>query len=393
MAGGFEAGLILALGLGAAACGAQPSAEAAAPGEPYPGLSLQDLERFRAGQALFARAFSPPEGLGPLFNQDRCSSCHDLPAIGGTGVETELKATRFAPPDTCDLLESQGGEVFQERATDALRERGIAYEVPPPQATGKSRLIAPALFGLGLVEAIPEATILAREDPTDADGDGIAGRAGRDARGAVGRFGHKADRASLLDFIASALRGEMGLTTSRYPREEGPQGAPLPPGSDPAPDPEVSDADLSLLTDFVRLLAPPSPPPLASFAERDSVRKGEAIFRTLRCPACHTPVMRTGPSPTPALSNRTIALYSDLLLHDMGPGSRGVCTPGARPSEIRTARLLGLRYRARFLHDGRAATLEDAIMLHGGEAEKARDAFAALSYQGKRYLLKFLNTR
>jgi CxxC motif-containing protein (DUF1111 family) len=392
MAGGLPRALIAALGLGAAACRPQPSAQAAPPGQPYPDLSPAEHQRFLAGRALFEHAFGPEEGLGPLFNQDRCSSCHDLPAIGGTGVETELKATRFAPPDTCDLLERQGGDVFQERATGALRARGVGYEVPPPQATDKARLIAPALFGLGLVEAIPDETILAREDPTDADGDGISGRAGRDAGGAVGRFGHKADRARLSDFIAGALRGEMGLTTSRYPVEERPGGAPLPAGTDPAPDPEITETQVALLADFVRFLAPPPAPVLASFAERDSVRKGRSVFGELGCPSCHTPTMRTGPSPTPALRNRTVALYSDLLLHDMGPSMRSVCAPGAGPSEIRTARLLGLRYRARFLHDGRAATLEDAILLHGGEAAKARDAFAALPYQAKRYLLEFLNT-
>ncbi len=375
-----------------AACrGAAPDV-AAAPGAPLPGLSASDLARFNQGRALFQHPFTPAEGEGPLFNEERCSSCHDLPAIGGTGVETEMKATRYPPPGPCDLLKSQGGDVFQDRATPALRARGIQHEPVPPSATGRARVDPPALFGLGLVAAIPDQTILAREDPRDADGDGVSGWAGRTGDGAVARFGQKADHATLKDFVESALRNEMGLTTSRYPADEGVNGAPLPRGVDPAPDPEIGDDQVDLLVAFVRFLAPPSPARPGTAAERDSVRRGGQVFHEIGCATCHVPEMRTGPSQEPALNRVTVALYSDLLLHDMGAGLADVCGPDASPSEFRTARLLGLRYRTRYLHDGRAATLDDAIWLHGGEGSAARNRFTGSSHAARRYLFKFLNS-
>lgn len=364
----------------------------AAPGVPLPGLSAADLARFNAGRALFQHAFAPADGLGPLFNEDRCSSCHDLPAIGGTGVETEMKATRYLPPGPCDLLQAQGGDVFQDRATPALRARGVEREPVPPSATGRARVDPPALFGLGLAAAIPDETILARQDPRDANKDGVLGRAGRTSDGAVGRFGQKADHATLKDFVESALRNEMGLTTSRYPADQGVDGAPLPRGVDPAPDPEIGDAQVDVLVAFVRFLAPPAPETPATAAERDSVRRGRQVFYEIGCATCHLPEMRTGPSEEAALNRVTVALYSDLLLHDMGAGLADVCGPDASPSEFRTARLLGLRYRTRYLHDGRAATLDDALRLHGGEAGAARDRSAKLGYADRAYLFKFLSS-
>lgn len=373
-------------------CNSDPGAPAAALGDPLPALGPADLARFRAGKALFQRGFTIAEGLGPLFNQDRCSSCHDLPTVGGTGVETVQKATRYVPPGPCDLLRSAGGEVFQDRASPALQALGIERELVPPSATGRARIDPPALFGLGLVEAIPDQVLLARADSADADRDGVSGRAGRTGDGRLGRFGHKGDHASLKDFIEGALLAEMGLTTRGRPAEEGVAGAPAPKGVDPLPEPELSDDQVDLLVAFVRFLAPPPPTAIPSFAERDSVRRGRRIFDQLGCPDCHVPEMRTGRSDLPALDRKPIALYSDLLLHDLGPDLAGVCSPAAGPAEFRTARLLGLRFRSRFMHDGRAPMLEDAILVHGGEASAARERFAGLSHATRRYLYKFLNS-
>ena len=374
------------------ACGGNAGDTSAVPGAPLPGLAAADLARFQQGKALFERGFAFREGLGPLFNQDRCSSCHDLPTVGGTGVETVQKATRYVPPGPCDQLRSAGGDVFQDRTSPALQALGIQGESVPPSATGRARLDPPALFGLGLIEAIPDRAILARVDSSDANRDGVSGRAGRAGDGRLGRFGQKADHASLKDFVETALLTEMGLTTAGRPAEERVAGAALPRGVDPTPEPEVRDDQVELLVAFVRLLAPPPPARIPAFAERDSVRRGRRVFRQLGCADCHVPELRTGPSDVAALDRKVIGLYSDLLLHDLGRDLADVCGPAASPSEFRTARLLGLRFRSRFLHDGRAPMLEDAILLHGGEARAARDRFQGLSYTVKQYLFEFLNS-
>ncbi|MGH7520954.1 MAG: di-heme oxidoredictase family protein, partial [Gemmatimonadales bacterium] len=242
-----------------------------------------------------------------------------------------------------------------------------------------------------LIEAIPDATILAREDPGDSDDDGISGRAGRTLDGRLARFGRKAEFATIEDFSATALHLEMGLTTRRHPRDLI-SGKAAPAATDPVSDPEVSDQTLSLLSTFVRLLAAPRPEPARSRAHADTVREGRRLFDALGCPACHTPAMRTGPNEIPALANRTVPLFSDLLLHDMGPALADVCGPTATPSEIRTELLMGLGRRDRFLHDARTDDITEAILDHGGEARKARDGFARLPWIRQQYLVIFLKS-
>lgn len=372
------------------ACGGH-AGEAPALGSPLPDLGPAELARFEAGKALFQHGFTFTEGLGPLYNEDRCSSCHDLPTVGGNGVETVQKATRYAPPGPCDPL-GRAGAVFQDRASPALRALGIERAEVPRDVTSRTRLDPPALYGLGLIEGIPARSILERVDSSDADRDGISGRAARTTDGRLGRFGQKADHATLKEFVETALLTEMGLTSAGRSAEEGVAGAALPAGVDPAPEPEVSDEQVEVLVTFVRFLGPPPPSRSPSFAERDSVRRGRRAFHALGCAACHVPEMRTGRSPLAALDRKAISLYSDLLLHDLGPDLADVCGPAASPSEFRTARLMGLRYRTRFMHDGRAPRLEDAILLHGREAGAARDRFRDLSYGIREYLYKFLNS-
>lgn len=361
------------------------------PGAPLPGLSPDELQRFHRGRELFHREFTVEEGLGPLFNQSRCSSCHDLPVLGGSGAESVLKATRWIPPDSCDRLEASGGDVFQDRATPPLQAAGVIREAAPASAT-PVRLSPPALFGLGLVEAISDSALQALADPQDLDGDGISGRLGRAASGRIGRFGIKADHETLADFVSSALLVEMGLTSSLHPEEERPSGRDLPSGTDPVPDPEITDEALALLVDFVRFLAPAPVYQPRSRAEADSIRSGEKIFRSAGCDKCHLPELRTGPAASPALSHRRVRFYSDFLLHDLGLDPPGLCAPGSPPQEIRTARLAGLRFRAAYLHDGRAATLEQAIAAHGGEAQAARNSWFGLTPAERVLLLKFLGS-
>ena len=362
------------------------------PGAPLTGLSSADSARFFAGKALFNKVFTPGEGLGPAFNENQCSACHTVPAAGGTtGFERITKVSRRDARGACDLLSHAGGENIRTNTTPLLRKRGVMAESIPPAATDTGRFLPPFLFGLGLIESIPEATIVAGADADDEDGDGISGRAARAADGRVTRFGHKADIATIEEFTRSALLFEMGLTHHREDRDRV-NGVVASGDIDPAPEPEVDAATVALLTDFVRFLVPPAPAPPRTPAQADTLAHGRRLFTQVGCASCHTPSMRTGRSPNPALSKRTVNLYSDLLLHDMGPVLANVCAPDASPAELRTTPLMGLQHRQFFLHDGRVMDLREAIMAHGGEAQAARDAFGRLGWLRQEYLVMFLKS-
>jgi CxxC motif-containing protein (DUF1111 family) len=354
-------------------------------------LSAEELGRFRAGAVQFDRVFTPEEGLGPLFNENQCAACHTDPASGGGGGVFVVKATRFSPPDGCDRLETSGGENVRRQATPLARALGIEGEEVPPEATEQGRFTPTFLFGLGLVEAIADESILQREDPDDADGDGISGRAGRTPSGALGRFGRKAEAATILEFSDGALRQEMGLSTPMTPIESGYGGKEVPAGTDPTPEPEVDAQLVARLVDFVRFLAPLAPAD-RGLAHRDSVAQGEQIFEGLGCTDCHVPSMTTALSDVGALSRKRVFLYSDLLLHDLGPEVADVCGIAAAPSEVRTEMLMGLRFRGEYMHDGNSRDITPAIMRHGGEAQRARDAFARLGDLPRLYLMIFLNS-
>ncbi|MCI0433263.1 MAG: hypothetical protein L0271_06400 [Gemmatimonadetes bacterium] len=362
------------------------------PGTPLPGLNQADSARFDAGRTLFNRIFTPEEGLGPAYNENQCSACHTVPAVGGsTGFERVVKATRYAGPGACDPLSSEGGENIRSQATPLLRAHGVARESIPPRATEIGRFLPPFLFGLGLVEAISEDVIMAGADPEDRDGDGVSGRAARGPDGRLTRFGRKADFATIEEFTRSALLLEMGLTT-RESDQDRVSGAAAPEGTDPVAEPEIDEHTVQLLVDFIRFLAPPAAKPPRSSAQADTFATGARIFDQIGCPKCHRPTMRTGSMDVPALSRRVIHLYSDLLLHDMGPGLSNVCAHDASPQELRTTPLLGLQHRSFYLHDGRAIDLREAILEHGGEAQASRNAFARLPWLRQEFVVIFLRS-
>jgi len=281
--------------------------------------------------------------------------------------------------------------------------------VPPGVAV--SMRLPPPVFGVGLIEAIPEAAILALADPDDTDGDGISGRpnwvtaagwvphsepgAGPGPR--LGRFGRKGQISSLFQQVATAYLEDIGVTSeflvteNRNPLSSVPVEA-----VDRVPDPEIPASTVQAVTHYIRALAPPAPG-----AETEQRREGRVLFAQVGCTRCHTPSFQTGQSVIPALSNRTIELYSDLLLHDMGDALADNRPDGvATGREWRTTPLWGLRLMRQFLngqtllmHDGRARSVEDAILLHGGEAQAVRDAFAALSPAQKRALIDFVESR
>jgi len=374
-----------------AACGAEAVQLTDSPGAPLADLSDTERARFLLGRALFERLATPQEGLGPLFNAERCSSCHGEPATGGGGVTVPvLKATRFEG-GRCDPLRAEGGDNVQRRATPLLSAAGMGAEAVPAGATATAFVTAPPLFGLGLVEAIPEEALARLADPDDADGDGISGRLPRLPDGRTARFGRKGDEPTVRAFVESALLFEMGFTSESRPREEGRNGVPIPPGADPMPDPEMDAATVGLLTDYVRYLAPPAPADAGT--EARALTRGGALFAEVGCVRCHTPVLETGRATEAALDRKAVPLYSDLLLHDLGDGDGDVCTSSAAPGEYRTAPLWGLRHRTAYLHDGSATTLEAAVRRHGGEAAGVTEAWTALPDAERALVLAFLASR
>jgi CxxC motif-containing protein (DUF1111 family) len=357
-------------------------------GRPVSFLTREQRRLFERGRVVFTRVFTPETGLGPLFNANSCAICHGAPVVGGSGPQIEKHATAFTN-NVCEGFDDiNGGSVVQLFATPLLQAAGIDSETPLPQTTGVGRRTSPALFGFGLFEAIKDADILSRADPDDRNHDGISGRATVDAEGHVGRFGKKGQVPFLEDFITDATIYEMGITSLDEPDEQLVAGVALPPGVDPAPDPEITQDDLEANVAFVQMLAPP---PLIRLNRVQEV--GRRIFNDIGCAACHTPAFRTGPSEIQALSGRVVFPYSDFLIHDMGAGLADICAGNATPAEFRTAPLLGLRFlNGNLLHDGRAGSVSEAIRLHGGEGQFARDRFGKLSSRQRDALLRFLRT-
>jgi CxxC motif-containing protein (DUF1111 family) len=366
------------------------------PGDPLQGLTPEQRDQFERGRDVFERVFTPEAGLGPLFNSEACGECHEDPVPGGVGDEIEVHMSAFFPEGPlCDQLVEKGGPVIQQQVTQALKDAlGIDREPEPEEATGRGLRTTPDLLGFGLLDAVPDATILALADPDDTNGDGISGRANRFFDGRLGRFGRKALVPTLLEFNEGAFPTEQGVTNPAVPEENTIGGEPIPPGVDPVPEPEINQEASDLTDAFVRFLAPPAPLKLTREAER-----GRDIFAEIGCDDCHVPKLRTGDHQNKALRRKEVFAYTDLLLHDMGPELADICLGLATPSEFRTEPLMGLRFSAeieegepKFLHDGRAESIEEAIQLHGGEGVASRDRFDALSDADRQALLAFLKS-
>ncbi|MGH7895547.1 MAG: DUF7453 family protein [Candidatus Binatia bacterium] len=348
--------------------------------KPLPGLAGADAAAFDDGLEEFADIETPDRGLGPVFNGRSCAECHNQPTIGGSSARFVM---RFGAdgPNGFDPMAYEGGSLVQANGitTDTCSVPG---EVVPPDATVSTRRDSPPLFGLGFIDGIPDERILRLADPTDHNGDGVSGRPNMIA-GRVGRFGWKAQVATLRDFAADAYLNEMGITSPMLPNENLPQGEPL--VCDTVPDPEDDGSNVQAFTDFMRLLAP-----LPATKPTGIARFGKRLFRTLRCHVCHSDKLRSGLSDLPALRSKRVRVFSDLLLHDMGSLGDGIAQGQATGSEFRTAPLWGVAFSAPYLHDGRAATLEEAIASHDGEGRAARDRFFQLGPSGRAALVAFL---
>jgi len=363
-------------------------------GQSLPGLTDDQVTAFKAGLRSFSTTEVRADGLGPVFNGTSCSECHKAGAVGGAGLDlTTARVSRIGGIRSgiySDLPEL-GGPVMQARS---LREFDttcpVNGEVVPREADFVSHRIATPLFGAGLIEAIPAATILARSGHTDPDGvNGVANIVFNPETGQneVGRFGWKAQHSSLHLFAGDAYLNEMGVTNKSFPNDNLPQGRPIPPGWGPVGFPEDTDGDVETFTAFMQFLAPPNRRlPVTPVAQY-----GEQVFTGIRCSACHVPSMQTGANAVAALSGQSVPLFSDLLLHRMGRSlADGIQQGQAKGDQFRTAPLWGLSRRQFFMHDGRALTLQDAIAAHDGEAANARNRFFRLHEQDREALMAFL---
>ncbi len=363
------------------------------PGGPLAGISATELELFRIGLADFKSVESADDGLGPAFNGTSCAVCHSIPSVGGVSAMTEIRGG-YRDEDG-KFHELNGGTLYH---LFSIPDHRCQVQIPP-EANVIARRAPTPLFGAGLIEAIPDETILALEDPGDRNGDGIRGRAARivdvaSGRERIGRFGWKAQQATLLSFAGDAYRNEMGITNDLFPDEvalgltpaqlklcAGPRT-----GIEDVRDRRTGLRGIDRFEVFMRFLAPPE----RGFID-DAVRAGDVIFQSIGCASCHTPVLLTGTSKNPVFDRKQVALFSDLLLHDVGTGD-GIPQAAATEQEIRTAPLWGLRFRRPLLHDGTAATVDAAILRHGGEATGVVRRFGELSAGDRSWLMAFLRS-
>ncbi len=359
-------------------------------GDPLPNLTATQLVAFAAGLEAFEEIDTPESGLGPVFNNVSCVACHSSPAPGGA---SEILETRFGRlvNGHFDPLTQLGGSLLQDNAIDPSIK-----EVLPSIANVVAHRQTTPLFGLGLIEAIPDTTILQNAQRSQTDG--ISGHAARildvaTGKMRIGRFGWKAQQATLLAFSGDAYLNEVGVTSRLFPHDNAPDGnTNLLALWDHVADPEDIDPvtgieDIDLFTEFMRFLAPPPTLPLTQ-----SARAGQSLFNQIGCANCHTPFMFTGPNSIKQLDRQPVALYSDLLLHDMGSLADNISQADASPREMKTPPLWGLRASAPYLHDGRAATVDAAIRAHDGEAARARARYLQLTPTQRQQLLTFLNS-
>lgn len=403
-----------------------------------PNLTPAELAQHEEGDEEFEAQFSADPasahyGLGPVFDNTSCEGCHAGDGRGrppdpgeraesflvrisypgrdeitgaphaapGFGGQLQLRAIDGVQPEAnVSITYSSVTGSFADGTTYSLRVPSYEfYESYQPISTKMlfSPRVAPANFGLGLLEAIPEAMILAKEDPNDRDRDGISGVANRvwDAvtgRTVVGRFGWKAGAPDLLQQTAGAYNGDMGITSSIFPAEscEGDR----PECARHAP--EVSDQVVLAVTRYLQTLGVPARREL----DDPVATQGEVLFYEVGCASCHTPTFVTGTvAGVPSVGNQVIHPYTDLLLHDMG-NDLADRRPDfqANGKEWRTPPLWGIGLvkavngHTNFLHDGRARDLMEAVLWHGGEAKKSRDAVLALPAPARAALIRFLES-
>ena len=407
-------------------------------------LTNEERRRFEVGDSFFNQNWvtapastDARDGLGPTLNAQSCSSCHTLdgrakPPESADDPERGLVFRISVPGNDANGAplphDIYGGQI-QDRAILTLPPEGrfvityeeihgayasgepytllsptyefhdLAFGAIPPDVMVSPR-IAPVVVGMGLLEAIAEEDILALADPDDEDGDGVSGRPNmvwsvEHRKVMLGRFGWKSNTPTVKQQVASAFHGDIGITSSLFPDENCP---PIQTACQSAPSggsPEISDDRLDKVAFYNRTLAVPA----MRDVDEPQVKRGASLFLNAGCAVCHVPNFTTGKHEIEALSNQTIFPFTDLLLHDMGKGlADGRPDFQAGGSEWRTPPLWGIglvdtvNNHTRFLHDGRARSLAEAILWHGGEGASARDAFRNMSRDEREALIRFLNS-
>jgi len=393
-------------------------------GEPMELADDEQRERFERGRELALKRFDDEDGVGPSFNTTRCVSCHEVPAFGGSspryrnffligdsssgGVELFSEPGPETHPDhPRESIEAPNPASVKSGVQLRYRSEEPSRNAMPARADVIAQRNAIPFFGAGAIGMIPQEAILEREDPRDRDGDGISGRANSVGPATIGRFGRKAQTDSLEGFVRGPMFNHVGITTAPLTPEQRRE-LPLRDGdgeaatrsdglrergqhqvaspnepledSDDVDDPEMSREELFQLVSFARLLAAPEPDELD-----EEGRRGREHFEGIGCTGCHTPTMES--------PRGDIPLYSDLLLHDMGPElADGIAMEQASGSEFRTQPLWGIAATEPYLHDGRADTIDEAIRMHGGEAEEASEAYADLSGEKREAIVAFLRS-
>jgi CxxC motif-containing protein (DUF1111 family) len=376
------------LTLVAASVHAAEPVRAARPGLPLPGLSAEEIAEYNEGFAAFRAHLFSHQGLGPTFNGGtRCYHCHRGPALGGQSKRTVTRFGRIVG-GTFDPLAALGGSLLQEKAISP-----DCAEFVPVTANVVIQRNATSTLGAGLVEAIPDQQIVDRALAELVENPAMAGRVHMvtgvsDGLPHVGRFGWKAQGALIVDVAAEAMVNELGFTNALFPAEEAPNGdLDVLARCDLVPDPEDVTDFLGKVTHLLRFLSPM--PPRARMS--DVTVLGEGLFHSIGCAFCHY-AGYTAVSSIPAIDGKSVDLYSDLLLHDIGTGD-GIVQGDAGGNEFRAAPLWVVRSAAPYLHDGRARTLEQAIDAHQGQALDVRNAYFSLSRSEQNAVQKFLKKR
>lgn len=405
---------------------------------PAPNLTAEDMEMHLDGDFQFEAMFitAPAtinQGLGPLFNNSSCIVCHPRDgrarhpsninsangllvrasifgtdahggpvAVPGFGLQIQNRAINgYTPEAVLNVTYTETTETLADGTIITLRKPNVTLSntyIPLPAGVMLSTRLAPPVFGLGLLEMIPESNIVAAQDISDSNGDGISGKANfvydpQTNQMAIGRFGWKANTATLMHQCAAAYVEDMGITSYMFPNESGWDQTN---GNDGlADDPEISQDVLHQVVMYCRTLGVPAPRNI----ETAAVKRGAKIFEDIACAKCHTPKQMTGSSTVSALSHQTFFPYTDLLLHDMGED-----LADNRPdflasgSEWKTRPLWGIGLtnlvngHTDFLHDGRARNVTEAILWHGGEAFQSKTKFKQLTTQQRNDLLAFINS-
>jgi len=360
-------------------------------GDPLPGLTDQELALFEAGKDEFQEVETVENGLGPVFNEASCTSCHSDPVVGGGSARLETRFGRLKPDGSFDPMVEFGGSLLQDHGIGKVGSYDYNAERVPVEATIIARRRTTPLFGLGLLDAVPDATFEALARMQARSTPETVGRPNTVTdlanKVAVGKFGWKAQVPTLLQFAADAYLNEMGITSPFFPNENCPQGDCSLLTGNPAPGLNDDGAGVEAFANFMTLLAPPPRGPITK-----DVAAGEVIFMSLGCASCHVPELKTGSHPVKALAHQTFFPFSDFLLHDMGNLGDGIEQGQATGPEMRTAPLWGQREIKRFLHDGRATTIDQAIRAHDGQGAASRDAFNGLPPDSKSKLRSFLNS-